>query len=319
MSNTTSVVDGILEEISNYKGVDDKLLNLTVKLKDALALTGRDLSDNLVKKWSKKLEPLKYYTSVDICNVAHMLENQYRYHKNNEMTKKKEDNSAVIQNLQEVSSSLVGTAKNEVLDIITKLINEKELHHYYAYRGVNIQDEVIKLYDALKSKEFISIQPMSGPVGLIYFSLGDNYITTEAIEVVANTKRIDIDEKVNGVDIAKKIDSIVIHKIISLIPTINVNVIEDIKNIEEFDIVLVGKSTDNIRHNNIIVMSSLDEDMVILVKTGSNPLKYGMALCPYVPMLYMNDAEKINSTVMTRFGLKENPEFSRYFKVFKVT
>ena len=166
MSNS-SVVDDIIEEIGNCQD-PNKLKELTGKLKDAMAMQGGDLMKKLVEKWANKLKPFK--DERERKTLAILLENQYKYNKGNDDFDYTKEARKKIDLIREQASELGG----ESGEILLKQAEEKEknlppkLEEIFEMRGVNIQDEIVKLYDSITMKPMIGIQPMTGPVGLAY-------------------------------------------------------------------------------------------------------------------------------------------------------
>jgi hypothetical protein len=162
-----SIVNDIIEEIGNCED-PSQLKALTDKLKDAMAMQGGDLMRKIVEKWANKLKPFK--SDNDIKNLAAILENQYCYLKNNDVGDYENEERKKIDLLKEQAKEIGGEAG----EILRKTANEKESKlppkwdETFPMRGVNLQDEVVKLYDCISMKPMIGIQPMQGPVGMAY-------------------------------------------------------------------------------------------------------------------------------------------------------
>lgn len=153
----------------------DQTKELVGKLKDMLTMNATVSPDEknkeLVKRWSKKIEPIDHLMSDnDILCVAHLLEKQYEHLSQNVNVQEYNDKVKEITQLENQLFSL----SPEAQVILGEAIENKkknlpmQFKNTMAWRGVNVLDEVVKMYDLLTCKEFVSIQPMGGPVGLAY-------------------------------------------------------------------------------------------------------------------------------------------------------
>jgi hypothetical protein len=223
-----SKIISIIEEISHLKD-HSNLKDLASKLKDAIESDPNynPCMEDMVKKWAKKLEPLHEpeFNNNDIKNVAVMLTNQYK-HLNSIFV---ENFDKEIDILKKQLDSLNGEAKT----ILEKAIKEKEdnkptpYYDTYLWRGVNVYDEIVKMYDAMQMRKVVGIQPMTFPVGLAYGlrfkKMEDNNIglTIENKEIKTNTEVLSYsnNEKVSGIKLANFLDMYIYQQILNLKPS----------------------------------------------------------------------------------------------------
>jgi hypothetical protein len=344
----SSVVDDIIEEIGNCQD-PSQLKELTGKLKDAMALQGGDLMRKLVEKWANKLKPFK--NDNDIRNLAFILENQYKYTKGNEDFDFTKEARKKIDLLREQAEELGGEAG----EILLKQAEEKEknlppkLEEMFEMRGVNIQDEIVKLYDCISMKPMIAIQPMTGPVGLAYaLRFRQNMepviingkemevgLTVEQKEVKARTRKLKVRGKVSGPEVAKEIDFELANRVVNMAHPVGFvskeMLIEQLKaSIKDVAcltklgpancILSNGKYiTDEIKelfeHN--IVFPNLKDHDIVVGYGGTKGNDAGLIYCPYVPLMFAkaigSESVSPSSGVMTRYGICDDLYGSTHF------
>jgi len=269
------------------------------KLRDIAALKPMEA---IVQKWSKKVECFSDESLRK--TVAVMLDNQHRYDKrvdgNDSLSIRKENTSDEEVQLYEAQIAFLKSQldtdnikkKGLIAESIRKL--EKELNEItireheqkpenrFFLRGVNKIDEVVKFYDHLKCKEFVGIQPMTGPVGLAYslrfhrsrteqtlgadIDINDDScsigLTVENIEIIARTQGVSMPSgKLNGYELAKFMDRVVLTNIVGMIENEWKKEVPTVDEIEKSMLFEIMDGTRTGAANRIILGESLYERM----------------------------------------------------------
>lgn len=159
-------------DVDKVKKLSQQILDIKTREKEPEEKDDLSPILKLVKKWAKKLEGMDSEDGIKI--VASLLENQYKHMKDNFQIQGAKDTKAKrlkeIKTLEATLGSLPEFAQKPLKDEIKKQYANlpKSFDDTFEWKHVNAQDEVVKVYDQLVSKQIVGIQPMAGPVGMAY-------------------------------------------------------------------------------------------------------------------------------------------------------
>jgi hypothetical protein len=141
---------------------------VALKIKEVL---NANPSDQLLKKWDKKLEGIKLK---DKKILAQLLENTYNHVKAHDEEKAKTKQALHKKEVEELKKKLQATEAFQTDEAISSILKGQlaileqqkppaEQDDYFMWRFVNLYDEVLKFWDSLTIKDFVGVQAISQP------------------------------------------------------------------------------------------------------------------------------------------------------------